>query len=84
MSQSPCPSYSRSFIEVAERFADVHGACERVVAQALATHGGSPIKTFAEVDRLGGHKNAAVGRAWDHARASKKMRTTASSGGGSW
>jgi hypothetical protein len=63
---------------------DVHGACERGVAQALATHGGSPIKTCAAVDRLGGHNNAAVGRAWDHARAAKKMRTTASSGGGSW
>jgi len=66
---------------------DVDGALQRVIAQAAAAHRGESIDTCAEIDGLGGHKDAALGCQLEHEGASTKARTTATSGrvdSGAW
>ena len=40
---------------------DIDGALKRVIAKGLAAHCSEPIDTLAEIDGLGGHKDAALG-----------------------
>src|SRR5215471_20498962 len=60
--------------------ADIDGALQGVIAEALATHGPEAIDAFAEIDGFSGHKDAAVRGELEHERASTKARTSASSG----
>ena len=59
---------------------DVDGALKGVVTQALAAHGTEPIDAFAEIDRFGRQKDAALGGELEHDQASRKLRTMAPRG----
>jgi hypothetical protein len=63
---------------------DIDGAFERIISQALPTHGRESINTFAKVDGLGGNKDAALGAELEQQRASKKARTKSQSAGVPW
>jgi len=58
-----------------------------MIAEHLPTHGTEPIDALTEIDRLGGHKDAALGGKLQHECTSKKARTTATRGSvdsGAW
>src|SRR5712691_12191888 len=61
------------------------GPLQWVIAQHLAAHGREAIDACANIDRLGGHKEAALRGELEHQGVAKKARTTASRGScGSW
>ena len=64
---------------------DEDRATEGIVRSHLTAHGRESIDPFAEIDGLGGEKDAALRGQLEHPGVSKKARTTASRGScGSW